>query len=618
MNRRPANWGAALGAAVLLSACGTPRINADGAAVREQAVDNVTKTRQGHLEATSTTPGTNAYADARASDARNTVVVRRASRPWIGAKMTAVQSDEVLPPIFSETFNLQFDDRATAGRVKLEVVGERLSRLTKVPVRIKQDVYEPLRKGTGSSGSGSSAAGTSGGRTATNQVARPLPLPTPGALQSIPAGFVPDADNVAAAVMSTQAAQAPEPYSQPVTDLASVEMRWSGTLSGFLDNLTARLNLSWAYRDGSIVIERYQTESFELAAFVDAMDYRMTLGGSSSGSSGASGGSGGASGSASSNINVAESGKVAALESLRKSIDAMVAPSGGTVVLSEGTGRLTVTAPRDVMSRVRDVVRYEDAVMSRQAQIQFDIYSVTTSDNDEKGVDWSLVIQNAAKTWGATVTAPTSLASAQAGGVAYSILSAASGTTATNTQARFGGSSVMLKLLTEISDSATYRPVSLIAMNRQWARQTSLQSTGYLSETTPASSSLTGTSVPGLKTSTVVTGDRFMVQPAILDNGVIMLKFGVSLTELLGLFNVTSGSGSSQQTVQTPETAGNDSQSNIRLRPGEVMVVSGLSRRVASSDTRTLGNGVPIAAGGSATKGYKRQEFLILVRAVQI
>lgn len=612
---------AALAVVLMLSACGTARINNDGAAVRDQSNSSVQRNlRIVPLDTSEVTPGGAAFADARAAAAQSAQVSRRASKAWIGARLTNVQSDEVLPPVFSENFNLNFDDRASGGRVSIAVIAERLSRLTRVPVRVKQDVYSAPRNSSGSSNAARPATVAAG---TAPQAGAPLPagFPLPPTGATAGAGAVtatPLPTGLPGSPLAAAGASGEQSFSQPLTDLSSVEMKWSGSLAAFLDNVTARLNLSWSYREGAVVIERYVTENFELAAFVDQQDYRMSLGGSSSGSTGSQGSGGGANSSSTSNVNVNESGKVAALESLRKSIDAMVVPAGGAVVLSEGTGRLTVTATRDIMSRVREVIRHEDAAMQRQAQIQIDIYSVTTNDNDEKGVDWNLIIQNAAKTWGATVSSPGSLTSSLAGGLGYSILSPAAGTAGTRTQARFAGSSVMLNLLTQITDNATYRPISLIALNRQWARQTNLQSTGYLSETTPATSTLTGSGVPGLKTSTVVTGDKFLVQPAILDNGTILLKFGVSLTELLGLFNVSSGSGSSQQTVQTPDTAGTDAQANVRLRPGEAMIVTGLSRRVSTADTRTLADGVPIVAGGSRKLGYKREDFLIVVRAVQI
>ena len=138
------------------------------------------------------------------------------------------------------------------------------------------------------------------------------------------------------------------------------------------------------------------------------------------------------------------------------------------------------------------------------------------------------------------------------------------------------------------------------------------------SQTTPATSTGTGSGSPGLKTASVTTGDKFLVQPAIMDDGTIFLKFGVSLTDLLGLFNVSAGSGASLQTVQTPETSGTDDQGTIRLSPGEAMVITGLSRRIADSERNGLAEELPLLLGGSKRRSYRREDFLIVVRATPL
>lgn len=305
---------------------------------------------------------------------------------------------------------------------------------------------------------------------------------------------------------------------------------------------------------------------------------------------------------------------MAALDSLRRAVESVVVPAGGSVVLNEGTGRFFVTATKDVMGRVRDLIKIEDASLQRQAHIQFDVYSVIKDDSDQAGVDWSVLYRNLSSAWGATIKSPTTLTGASAGLTGINILTAK----ADGTAALFGGSSAVLNLLNQVGTSAMYRPVSMVAMNRQWARKTNLKVDGYVSETTPSTASSAGSGAPGLKTDSITTGDKFMVQPAILDSGAILLKFGVSLTELLGLLDVTAGAGETLQKVQTPVTSGTDDQGTVRLMPGEAMVVTGLSRRLASSDRRALTSETPIGLGGSRKETHKREDFVIVVRATQI
>jgi Flp pilus assembly secretin CpaC len=112
----------------------------------------------------------------------------------------------------------------------------------------------------------------------------------------------------------------------------------------------------------------------------------------------------------------------------------------------------------------------------------------------------------------------------------------------------------------------------------------------------------------------VTTGDRYLAQPFILDNNTVLLKFGIGLSSLVNLVNFTSGTGTAQQTVQTPETTAINDQATVALKAGQILVITGLSRLVSSDDRRTLTDGAPIGLGGSKTQSRMREEFVIFVR----
>ena len=135
-----------------------------------------------------------------------------------------------------------------------------------------------------------------------------------------------------------------------------------------------------------------------------------------------------------------------------------------------------------------------------------------------------------------------------------------------------------------------------------------------MSATIPGAASTTGVGAPGLVTSTVTTGDRFLAQPFILDNNTVVLKFGIGLSSLVNLVNFTSGTGTSQQTVQTPETTAINDQSTVALKAGQILVITGLSRTISSDDRRTLTDDAPVGLGGSKTQSRMREDFVIFVR----
>lgn len=607
-------------AAATLAACTAPKTTAQLQGVESRAVP-LTRIANGALAVDANTPGSAAYAERMAREQLNAPVVKRSLRPWIGSTLVDVQSDEALPPIFYEPFNLNFDDRSSDGRVSLQVVVERLSRITKVPVRVSSDILALIAAQSQQGNQRQTsfpALSPAPGSIANRAGAAGAAVPVPQLGQALPAPNAPNpnaATSAGAVGANQQVPTLPTPSpgaSQNFTDLSSVEMKWEGRdLASFLNFMTDRLGLSWSYREGVVTIQRFITETFEVSAFLSAQDFRLSLTGQSTSTGG---------GGASSDLGVAESGRTEPLVSLIKSLTNVVSPvAGSTVNLNEGTGRLAITTTKDLMGRVREIMKSEQESMQRQVMVQVDIYSLNRTLNDERGINWTAVFSNLQNTLGATLSGPPSLAGSSAGNLSLNILSVANGGNPNSSAVqRFGNSNLILQSLAETGLDVTHRPLTLITLNRQWARKTNLRQTGYLAETIPSTIAGAGSGAPGLKTDSVTTGDRFIVQPAILDNGSVLLKFAISLTDLISLFDVTTGSGATLQRVQTPEVAGVDDQATVRLKAGEAMVLTGLTRVRTNSDQRELVEGTGVGLGGSKKQTYTREDFLIFVRAVAL
>ena len=526
--------------------------------------------------------GSQVDADDRAAEQSAKPVLRRARSTWVGSVSVPMGSGERLPSVFTEPVRLNFDDAASGGKVSLRTMADRITAVTGVPVRIKADVF-----------SGADAA--------------PRPAATAVALPSLPA-FAGHGDTV------------PMPPTSPAlprdTSVHAVAMRWSGSLQGYLDQVTDQLSLSWEYRDGVVVIERMRTEFFEIAAIESETDYHLGLSGADQANATSSGnGGGGTNSTASSSNEVSEHGKSNVIGSILAAIGQILKDvPGSSVVRSDGSGRIAVTTTKETLSKVRDFVRVENESLLRQAQVQFDIYSVTRNESDERGIEWNAVLSALGGAYTGSFGSPATLASATAANIGFSILTPTQSGVSTPATRRFGGSDALLKLLSEHGVSTQHREVSLLALNRTWDRKSSLGGRAYVSATIPGAASTTGVGAPGLVTSTVTTGDRYLAQPFILDNNTVLLKFGVGLSSLVNLVNFTSGTGTSQQTVQTPETTAINDQSTVALKAGQILVITGLSRMVSSDDRRTLTDDAPIGLGGSRTRTRLREEFVIFVR----
>jgi type IVB pilus formation R64 PilN family outer membrane protein len=539
------------------------------------------------------TSGAQLETDARAAEQASAPVMRRATSPWVGSVSVPMGSGERLPSIFTEPVQFNFDDALSGGKVSLRTVADRISAVTGVPVRIKADVFGV-------------AEVASRPPLAVAPPSAPVPWALPVAAVAGPPVPMPARGALSAA---------PGPAEPRETSIPAVAMRWSGTLEGYLDLVTNQLCLSWEYRDSVIVVERLHTEFFEVAALDSDTDYKLGLSGADQASATSSGSGGGTTNAASASSDVNERGHANAVASILAAVRQIVQDvPGASAVRSEGSGRIAVTASKEALSKVRDFVRVENESLLRQAQVQFDIYSVTRRESDERGIEWDAVVSALGGAYKATFGSPATLTGTTTANIGFAILTPEASGVTTPLTTHLGGSTALLKLLDEYGVSTQHRQVSLLALNRTWDRKSSVGGRAYVSSTVPGPASTTGVGAPGLVTSTVTTGDRYVAQPFILDNNTVLLKFGIGLSSLVDLVNFTSGTGPTQQTVQTPETTAIDDQATVALKAGQVLVITGLSRLVSGDARRTLGEGAPVGLGGSSAQSRMREEFVIFVR----
>ena len=508
--------------------------------------------------------GSQQHSDQLSVEQKNGDLLRRSSSTWVGSGMIPVNSDDRLPDLFRQMYVMNFG--GTSSGVPLAQVAARLTELSGLPVRISPDVFE----------------------IASSDSADVQALPLVGA-------------EPGAAPGQRQSVSLVRPQS-----LYSVQMKWNGTLTGFLNDLTSRLGLSWEYQDNAILIMRYVTQVYELASFPNGVKYAMDAGATGARVSEGS--------NASSSIRISEAGELNGLKSMVSILEKMLSVvPGSSVSVADGTGRLIVRTSKDMQSQVREFIRQENANLLKQVHVQIDLYSVLSGKDEQLGFNWDALYRSLSGNLNIDLSSPASLVGDDAGIVRFSVPSLGS-----DSNRRFANSAAIVQALSQLGSNVQYRPISLIAMNRQWARKARLTTTGYLSETKPAAAGVLGgaSGIPGLTTDSITTGDQFAIMPYVLENNTVLLKMGISLSDLLGLFEVTTGTGATLQRVQTPNTSSISDQYTISLQPGEVMAVTGLSREVKAADTRRLSQGAPLIAGGSNSFSLMEEHFLVFIRAV--
>ena len=497
---------------------------------------------------------------------------------YVPRKSIPVNSDLNLPPIFERNITAIYP-----GATNVSTVAERITKVTGIPVKIKPDVY---LKATSLIVAGSSAPASSN-----DTVVTPI-NPQPGA----PLGQAPTIGP-----NSTTQAQTSQTLSDS-TYAETFELNYDGSLSGLLDRLSSRLGISWEYKNGQIELYRLLTRTFVLKANPGATEFASSLGKD-----------GGESGFASSS-KVTMKSQFSVWQSVENSVRSMLSTSGKLSV-SQATGTITITDTKQVVESVAEYIDRENNILTRMVSLKVEILSVRLRDADEFGLDWDFIyrqINNGAQRFSFTLGSPTSLTSAQAGGIGFNILAPIG-----EGLGQYSGSSAIFNALASVGRTNVVTTSSATTLNRQPVPVAITNQVAYLAETTPAQGGIAGgKAVPGLKPGIVTTGFLLNFLPTVLDSNSILLQFSLDISELQRLGTFSVGSGVTQQAIQTPEVSGTQFLQRVAIKPGETLILSGYDRYFGQYDQRTLDrNGEP-GLGGSRSGRNDREILVILVSPI--
>ncbi|HDR9034172.1 TPA: PilN family type IVB pilus formation outer membrane protein [Burkholderia vietnamiensis] len=525
----------------------------------------------------------------------NVRVVQRVSGAWLGGRAVPMTSDATLPEIFKRNdFQFQFKD----GPGDLQLLAERLTKLTGIPVRVQPDALMPLSAFMDKSGGGGGSTSAAGGASAPATATLP-PLPSPAAGGSLAAGL-------------SSASYGGR------SDETKYNMNYVGTLQGFLELTCAKGGLSWDYHDGVITIRRFVTKVLSLKALPGSSGFDASLGREGQTQTGTQGGAQGGtsqnSGGYSSNTKIKMDSAYSVWTSVEGQIKAVKTPPG-RYWISEATGTITVTDTKAAVDEISRIIDHENGLLTRQIVMRVEVLSVKLTSGQQYGIDWNVVFNKVTNMvpWALSFTSPTSLVSTTAGSLGASVLTPTSGS-----PSAWSGSKAMFNALQDYGRVKVVTTANAMTVNRQPVPVAITQQTGYLAEITPAPAGATGNvgGTPGLTPGTVTTGFMLNLLPTILDSNSILLQFSMGISSLDSLDKQTSGSGSNQNSIQTPTISSTDFLQKVALRPGDTLVLSGYEREQGQYDKRTLTDKAPVGLGGSFNGSTNREAVVILVTPV--
>ncbi|MDR5791730.1 secretin N-terminal domain-containing protein [Caballeronia sp. LP003] len=388
--------------------------------------------------------------------------------------------------------------------------------------------------------------------------------------------------------------------------LAATPFRYTGSFAGFLKTVEAQYNVYSRYRDGVVTFFRTETRTFTVPTLPDmsSMSGSITTGDSNGSAANGSQGLGMSSASSASGSGSSGSGSGGQTMSLQlhvspwetlKETGAAIAGPGATVVADKNLGVLTVTGSPPQCDRVEQWMKSLSAMYGKQVAIDVRVYQVQITHEENYALQLSLAYQGANGHTGIKMTgaqAPTITSSSTPMTFGASILG---GTLA--------GTSAAVQALSTLGNVTQVVARSGVTQNGKMLALQAAKSQGYVQSTSTTLAASVGSST-SIQTGTLVPGFTSSFIPKVVD-GRILIDFDMTLSDLIRLDTFTSGTGTSQSSVQLPLEQITRFQQSISLRPNESLVLTGMRQQTTSTTNNGVGAPwMPLLGGGvDAQKG---------------
>ncbi len=400
---------------------------------------------------------------------------------------------------------------------------------------------------------------------------------------------------------TTQAAAPAVASNQPVN---LTGLMWQGELTGLLDLVASRSGLNWRMDKGTIVFYLMETRTYSLAMLNTKTSSTSSVSSGTTSSMGATGGqSNSASGESTTSQSTTTGQDYDLYADMRKSIEAMLTPDKGRYWLSSSSSSLIVTDTPAVQEAVSRYVEEQNRIMNRQVALNVEVLSVGNTRSEDFRIDWDLVYKSL-HTAGATLN---NVSGDITGGTSagVSILD-----TATGNAAKFAGSSLLLKALSEQGDVSVVTSQSSTVTNLTPVPIQMADQTVYVAQsatTTTTDVGATTTLTPGM----ITTGFNMTLLPLIQEVGDIQLQVNFNLSDPPTIRNFTSKDGNSY--IEMPYTKLRSLSQKANLRAGQSLILTGFDQNnTTASKSGTFTPGNPLFGGGQSAKN-ERSTLVIII-----
>ncbi|WP_252090660.1 PilN family type IVB pilus formation outer membrane protein [Pseudomonas sp. MWU13-3659] len=388
-------------------------------------------------------------------------------------------------------------------------------------------------------------------------------------------------------------------------------LKYSGNVSGLLNQATSRLGLSWHFDPElqGVRITYFDTRTFDVWTFGDELEIESTvksglLTSTGNGDSGSSTSSGGATGESGSNQSTKSTYKTSLMSDIERNVKAMLSMQPpGRLYLSRSTGTLTVSDRPEVLSRISAYLKETNRSITRQVLFNVKVYEVNFSDSDQTAVNWSAVYKSISGKWGFGLSNTVAGISSEAISASGSILDTSS--------SPWAGSKAVVQALSEQGRVSEVRSPSVTTLNLQPAPIQIGNVQSYVASSSTTTTASVGSST-ALTPATITSGFNMMLLPKLLDkeNMLLMITLSISSKPIFKDFE------SNDSKVQTTDYDTKNVAPKVRLRSGETLILTGFDEN--GDDARKSGVGSPsfFGLGGGRTRSTSHSALVVLVTPI--
>lgn len=423
----------------------------------------------------------------------------------------------------------------------------------------------------------------------------------------------------------------------------SVQIEYSGTLRGLLDELAARTESSWRYTaaTNSVNFFRFETRTLSVHLPPGAKNVAASIslsgigGGSSGGSSGGGSGVGDSGGGGSAgNVSVSQSQIIDPWSSVMRGIQSILGSStdnrSGALGASRGVGAgvggmggtgggsqqanamsasgadgqasanpelgmITVTARPQAVERIAAYIGSINARFAQNVMIDFKVLNLTLDNNMSAGFSLDLLYKQLNNN-GLSVVGGAPL---QAGTTTPGRMVFTNG----NPTTQWKGSEIVAEALMQFGTVAVKTEGQVTAINGQPAPFQMAEEVTYLASSQTTTAPTVG-STTALTPGSRIVGFTANMTPLVLGDNRILLQYQMEISRI-----TLSQASSGNATIQTPRVSKQSLQNQAFMRDGEVIVLFAFDQNRDSADSA-------LSLGGASRTGRGERSLVVIVMQV--